>query len=100
MSIRQIATCGALSAVCFSVAAHACTVCDSTTGRQVRAGLFNGHFTRTVGLVALPSVLLCVAVAGVYFGMPDLEGATAEEQARDVPVLTAPKPHRAFEAKR
>jgi hypothetical protein len=86
MGIRPIGALGALSGVTFSVSAHACTVCDSTTARQVRAALFDGHFGHTLGLLVLPCVFLGVAVMGVYFGMPDLDTARVEEHGGDMPV--------------
>jgi len=92
MGIRQTGIIDAISGICFSEVAHACTVCDSTTARQVRASLFNEHFIHTLGMVALPCAFLCVAVAGINFGMPDLETAAAAEQGNDFCVLRASSP--------
>lgn len=55
-----------------AISAHACTVCDSPTGHQVRAGLFNGHFLHMLLITALPFPLFALAVLLVHFGMPDL----------------------------
>lgn len=55
-----------------SAVAHACTVCGSETGRQVRAGIFDGHFLHHLWAVALPFPILAIAVALIHFGMPDL----------------------------
>lgn len=65
---------GLALALCAS-AAHACPVCHSATGLAVRAALFNGHFFRTLAIVALPCPLLLLAVALVHFAMPDLRGS-------------------------
>ncbi len=50
--------------------AHACTVCDSGTGRQVRAGLFDGHFLHQFTLVVLPIPVLAALVLLIHFGLP------------------------------
>ncbi len=42
--------------------AHACTVCDSRNGQQLRAGLFDGHFVHTALLVGAPAPALVLAV--------------------------------------
>ena len=62
-------------------AAHACTVCHSQSGVLLRAGIFNGRFLQTLGIVALPCLLLALAVAGIYFGMPDLRPALSASRS-------------------
>ena len=63
-------------------AAHACAVCDSPTGQQVRAGLFNGHFLHTLLLVTAPFPVFAGVVLGLYVCIPDLpeigDGACAQ----------------------
>ena len=55
-----------------TAAAHACTVCNSPTGRQVRAGLFNGHFLHTLAVVLAPVPVFAATVGLLHLGMPDL----------------------------
>ena len=67
--------------------AQACTVCDSSTGRQVRAGIEDGHFLATLTLVLLPFAVLALAAVGIYFGMPDL--STGEGSVRGMEGMPA-----------
>jgi hypothetical protein len=48
----------------------ACPVCDTGTGRQVRAGILDENFGRTLLAVALPFPVLLAVVAVVHFGWP------------------------------
>ncbi len=48
----------------------ACTVCDSDTGQQVRAGIFNNDFVPTLAAVLAPFPLLLLAVAAVHVLAP------------------------------
>jgi hypothetical protein len=50
--------------------AHACTVCDSQTGHQVRGGIFDGRFARTFGIVMLPGVLLTACMIALHAALP------------------------------
>ena len=47
-----------------SVAAFACTVCDSETGQQVRSGIFEHEFGRTLLAVIAP-LLAILGIVGV-----------------------------------
>ena len=49
---------------------HACTVCGSKGGRQLRAGLFDGHFLHHLGIVLLPFPVLAASVVVLHFSMP------------------------------
>ena len=63
----------------------ACPVCDTGTGRQVRAGVFDAEFGRTLVAVLLPFPILLAVVAVIHFGWPPLRGrgeATGEGDAR------------------
>lgn len=100
MGIRQIGIYGALYGFWFSAVAHACTVCDSSTGKQVRTGLFNSHFAGTLAMVSLPAVLLCFAVVAVYLGMPDLGAANAEDCRPDFSAVPVSCSAGAIEARR
>ncbi len=53
--------------------ALACTVCHSSAGQQLRAGLFDGHFGHTAALVAAPVPLLVLAVALLHWLMPAVQ---------------------------
>ena len=70
MRFRRLAA--AVSVLLPSWTAHACTVCDSTTGKQLRAGLFDGHFGHTLLLVIAPVPVLVVAVLLIHFGLPGI----------------------------
>lgn len=50
--------------------AGACPICDTGTGRQVRAGIFDDNFGRTLLAVALPFPILLAVVAAIHFGWP------------------------------
>jgi hypothetical protein len=52
--------------------AAACPVCDTGTGQQVRAGILDDSFGRTLLAVVLPFPLLLAVVAGIHFGWPPL----------------------------
>jgi uncharacterized membrane protein len=48
--------------------ALACPLCDSETGRQVRAGIFNADFVTNLVLTLLPFPVLLGLVAWIHFG--------------------------------
>ena len=48
----------------------ACPVCDTGTGEQVRAGIFDAEFGRTLVAVLLPFPILLAVVATIHFGLP------------------------------
>lgn len=69
MSMRRIAV-GAVSLLaCFVVAAPAtaCPFCESETGKQVYAGVFNDQFFGNLLLMLLPFPILLAIVALTYF---------------------------------
>ena len=74
--VRGLVT--AVGAGSWPAVAHACTVCNSHAGMEVRAGIFDGHFVRTLVLVALPFPVLGLAVGMLHFGMPELGAAEPE----------------------
>ncbi len=55
-----------------SWSAHACTLCDSRNGQQLRAGLFDGHFLSTLLFIAAPVPVFVGAVMILHLAMPDL----------------------------
>ena len=48
-------------------AASACPFCESETGQQVKAGIFNDQFLMNVTLTLLPFPILLAIVALIYF---------------------------------
>lgn len=52
--------------------APACPLCESETGRQVRAGIFDDNLGKNVVLTLLPFPVLAGIVALIYYGPPDL----------------------------
>jgi hypothetical protein len=73
MTLRQLRIAATLFSLLLAPAMlRACTVCDSSTAQQVRAGIFNSHFLSTLGLVMLPGLLLAAAAplaSLVLFGL-------------------------------
>ncbi len=68
-----------LSAILFAadaVTAHACTVCNSRAGHQIRAGIFNGHFLQTCLLVVAPFPLFALAVLLLHWVTSCLESGS------------------------
>lgn len=61
----------------------ACPVCNTDTGRQVRAGIFDDHFLTTLLAVIAPFPILLLLVAGLHFVLPTRVGhkGHAEETA-------------------
>ena len=53
----------------------ACPFCDTETGAQVRAGLFDGRFLENLALVLAPFPVFGAVVAWVYFGRPGRRGS-------------------------
>lgn len=51
--------------------AFACTVCDSDTGQQVRAGIFGDDFWTTLLAVASPFPVLLSGIAAYHYGIPN-----------------------------
>jgi len=51
----------------FASAASACPFCESETGQQVKAGIFNDQFWMNVLLTLLPFPILLAIVALIYF---------------------------------
>lgn len=51
--------------------AAACPVCESDTGKQVRAGIFGEEFGTNVVLTLLPFPVLAGLVAVIHFSFPN-----------------------------
>ncbi len=56
----------------FASAASACPFCESETGQQVKAGIFNDQFWGNVLLTLLPFPVLLAIVALIYFDLSSL----------------------------
>jgi hypothetical protein len=54
----------------FPTFAAACTVCDSETGQQVRAGIFGDEFWTTLVGVVAPFPVLLIIIAFYHYGLP------------------------------
>ncbi len=50
------------------VAARACPVCDSDTGRQVRDGIFDGNIALHAIAIGLPVAAVAGAAGIIHFG--------------------------------
>ncbi len=67
MMNRNVATLGSLIVLGLNVAsAAACPFCESETGQQVKAGIFNDHFWRNLLLTLMPFLLLLAVVMGIF----------------------------------
>jgi uncharacterized membrane protein len=60
----------ALFAVAAVSTASACPVCNTGTGEQVRAGLFDESFGMNLLATVLPFPILLGFVAAIHFGWP------------------------------
>lgn len=61
-----------LTTALFPPLALACTVCDSETGQQVRAGIFGDAFWTTLAGVIAPFPVLLIVIAAYYYGIPSV----------------------------
>lgn len=59
------------------VAADACPVCESETGKEVRAGIFNKDFGSNLLVTLLPFPLVLGIAAALHFGF------TPKKEAHD-----------------
>ncbi|MES2467472.1 MAG: hypothetical protein V4675_09245 [Verrucomicrobiota bacterium] len=55
------------------MAASACPLCNTETGQQVRAGLFNDEFWPTFLMVLLPFPVLLILLAAMHSGLTRLD---------------------------
>ena len=56
-------------AACWGAAASGCPVCDSATGREVRAGIVAGDFGSNLLAVVLPFAAVAAVAAAVHCGL-------------------------------
>lgn len=61
--------------------ALACPLCESVTGRQVRAGIFGEDFGYNLLVTTLPFPVLLLIVALIHFGWPGQKAPPADAAA-------------------
>ena len=81
MSFLRAGAISALFSTSVSATASACTVCDTTTGQQVRAGIFGDDFWSTLVAVASPFPVLLIVIGAYHFGVPNLRRLTPGAEA-------------------
>lgn len=59
-----------LTALFCSAQASACPLCSTSTGAQVRAGIFNEEFISTMLVVLAPIPVFIGIVLLIHFGLP------------------------------
>jgi hypothetical protein len=88
---RTVAHIGSLFVFVLDVSpAEACPFCESETGQQVNAGIFNDHFWGSVLMTLMPFLILLVIVMLIYF---DISWSLAQTSARPdaaAPATTPP----------
>ena len=74
MSFRSVLSrtgCFGFAALLLSASASACTLCHTTSGKQVRAGIFNSSFCVKLLATAAPFPVFIAVVGLIYFGPPN-----------------------------
>lgn len=74
---------GLATLVAGTTVATACPLCDAGTGEQVRAGILDEHFGRTLVAILLPFPILLGVVAMIHFGGPTAEQPGAGGRSAD-----------------
>jgi hypothetical protein len=72
MNVRIIVTVILMALAGPLPAAVACPYCDTETGQQVRAGIFNDQFWSNVTVTVLPLLFLAGIVALIHFDLSTL----------------------------
>jgi len=70
MRISRLVARGSFTAVLFSDYLLACPLCHTQTGRQVRAGIFDAHFSGNLLCTLIPFPLFLCIVAVIYYRFP------------------------------
>lgn len=60
----------AVAVAAVPLAASACPLCNTPTGQQVRAGIFDHDFAMTLLTVLAPFPVLLLVLAAMHFGLP------------------------------
>ena len=85
MAARRVCCVGSLMLVSI-VSASACIVCDSETGQQVRAGVFDEGFWSTLAAVIAPFPVFIIAIALYNFGLPTFRFRPTDQTATNAPL--------------
>ena len=72
-----------LAVVAVPLAASACPLCNTPTGQQVRASIFDHDFGMTLLTVLAPFPVLVLMLAAMHFGLPRF-GKRAPTAAADI----------------
>jgi hypothetical protein len=80
----------AVVALLLASPATACPLCESETGQQVRAAIFDDDFGKKVFLTLLPFPVLAGIVALIYYGPPDIRRTRRNPSDHSGPVLSPP----------
>lgn len=85
--MRTVLRLGTMAAVIFVLAAPAaaCPVCDSETGKRVRAGIFGDRFAADAGLTLLPFPVLAGLVVLIHFSFPNPKPAAISATSGNEP---------------
>jgi hypothetical protein len=70
MRIGRLVARARFTAVLFTNYLLACPLCHTETGRQVRAGIFDVHFSGNLLYTLLPFPLFLFIVAFIYYRFP------------------------------
>ena len=73
-----------LAFAAFPAVAQACTVCNSETGQQVRAGIFGDEFWTTLVGVVAPFPVLLILIAVYHYGVPERRGGTRSSRQQSL----------------
>ena len=85
MAARRVCCVGTM-VLASIVSASACTVCDSETGQQVRAGVFGEGFWSTLAAVIAPFPVFIIAIALYNFGLPTFRFRSTDQSAINSPL--------------
>ena len=85
MAARRVCCVGAMVLISI-ISASACTVCDSETGQQVRAGVFGEGFWSTLAAVIAPFPVFIIAIALYNFGLPTFRFRSTDQTAFNSPL--------------
>jgi uncharacterized BrkB/YihY/UPF0761 family membrane protein len=89
-----------LTAVCgtlLPLIASACPMCNTETGQQVRAGIFDENFWTTLAVIVAPFPVLLLAIAIYHYGVPNFRfrwqaGSRPPLQPHAEKTATTPQP--------
>ena len=85
ITLRFWCTSITLSTALITSTAWACTVCDSETGQQVRAGILGDDFWTTLVGVIAPFPVLLILVAVYHYGVPNFAARASHRAQHPAP---------------